>query len=75
MSKNDSDNDMERKLADAEAALPETITPARPVKETLPVFLIEKFAKDHPELDWSTPEAIRANFKIIWKQKQEPDAK
>jgi hypothetical protein len=68
MSKNDSDNDMERELGAAEAALPETITPARPEKEMLPAWLIGLWAADRPDLDWSTPAATRASVYELFRR-------
>ena len=64
MSKNDSDNDMERKLADAEAALPETITPERPEKAMLPAWLLAAWGLD-PEAD---PAATRASVNELFRR-------
>lgn len=73
--RNDSDHELEREFETLEHAIPEATAATGPQKEIMPKWLIESFRQQYPELDWSTDDAIRANFKIIWKQKQEPDAK
>jgi hypothetical protein len=59
--RNDSDNELERELGSIEDAMPETVEPARPEKDPLPAWLIKLWAADRPDLDWSTPDAIRAS--------------
>lgn len=60
----DSDHDLDRHLATAEAALPAAVTPPQPEKEMLPRWLLEAWGLD-PEAD---PAAIRASVNALFRR-------